>query len=268
MMGKLFPSPGRPAPRVPAGRRVYAVGDVHGRLDLLLALLETIRADHARRGEAPLELILLGDVIDRGHESRGVVRWAMSPPDDILLTVLMGNHEAALLAALNGNHQMLEMWLDHGGWASLASWDVCCPDPETIDHDALIEDMHRAFTREEVEWLAATGRCLTIGDYHFVHAGVRPGRPIAAQRMADTLWIRDEFLNSSRDHGAVVVHGHSVSDDVVERPNRIALDTGAYRTGRLTAMAFEEDRRWIIQVQGTSAAEPNESLSVEPAECS
>lgn len=246
-MGLFFRK--RAAPSLPPGLRAYAIGDVHGRLDLLSELLAAIRADDAAREPAETLVVQLGDLIDRGADSAGVVALAMAPLDWGRLVVLKGNHEAALTGALDGDRRTLSIWLRNGGRAALASWGVDpaildAPDATTESIAALVAD---AIPSEQRAWLARRPLNLRLGDYYFVHAGVRPGVPLDRQSEEDALWIRDEFLSSRRDHGAIVVHGHSIAEEVEELPNRIGIDTGAYASGRLTALGLERDRRWYLQ---------------------
>lgn len=232
---------------VPPGERLYAIGDVHGRLDLLAALLEQIRLDSARRkGGVATRLVLLGDLIDRGPHSAQVVRRVMAGCDWAVTTTLMGNHELAMTEALGGDRDMLRLWLTQGGIEALASWGV---DGRVLDagcEPEIVAAASAAIPAAERAWIANRPLSFARGDYLFVHAGIRPGVPIDRQSRRDLLWIRDSFLLSTRDHGAVVVHGHTVSHDVEDRGNRIGIDTGAYATGRLTALGLEGDARWTL----------------------
>ena len=232
---------------IPKGQRVYAVGDIHGRLDLLRELMALMEADDRARAPATTDLILLGDLIDRGPDSAGVVRFAMHPPAFGRLTCLMGNHEAAMLGAIDGDREMLRIWLRNGGTEALRSWGLPREALRDMTGEEVVAAAHRALPPEQIAWLRACRPAVDVGGYHFVHAGVRPGVPLDRQTEADRLWIRDEFLCSRSLHGAVVVHGHSISADVEERPNRIGIDTGAYRTGRLTALGLEGEERWRLQ---------------------
>ena len=234
-------------PALPEGRRVYAVGDVHGRLDLLETLLARLEADNAARGAADTDVILLGDLIDRGPDSARVVERAMTSLGWARLLTLRGNHEDAMLAALDGDRDMCRLWLRNGGKEALASWGV----PDTVIADGTLgevtEAARRAVPPHQFAFLSRAPHSMRIGSYYFVHAGVRPGVGLDDQRSSDTLWIRDEFLRSTADHGAVIVHGHSIALEVEERPNRIGVDTGAYATGKLTALGLEGTERWLIQ---------------------
>jgi serine/threonine protein phosphatase 1 len=237
----------RPLPAIPAGQRVYAIGDVHGRLDLLMRLLGQIRVDHRDRPPARARIVLLGDLIDRGADSAGVVRAAMQPLGWAETIVLRGNHEAAMLAAIDGDPDMAALWLRNGGIAALESWGMpagALDAPDSIDQAAMIRAIVPA---DQIAFLRGCALAAQIGDYHFVHAGVRPGIALDAQDDEDRLWIRQPFLESRQDHGAMIVHGHTISEEPECHANRIGIDTGAYRSGRLTALGLEATDRWLIQ---------------------
>lgn len=245
----LFSRKARPGPSVPPGVRAYAIGDVHGRADLLADLLARIRADAAARPAAETLVILLGDLIDRGPDSAATVALAMRPLGWARTIALKGNHEDAMAGALDGDTRTLGVWLRNGGRAALASWGIdpaIADDPQATAGEVTAA-IAAAIPPAQRAWLAARPLHFRLGDYYFVHAGVKPGVPLDRQTRRDALWIRDEFLESRRDHGAVVVHGHSITVEIEDLPNRIGLDTGAYATGRLTALGLEGDRRWFLQ---------------------
>lgn len=228
--------------------RAYAIGDIHGRVDLFDQLLGVIRADSEGRPPATTRIILLGDLIDRGPASSEMVRRAMrytraSPR----MVVLMGNHEAMMLQALEGDLRAMQAWLSFGGDATLRSWGAS----ETVLREgspAEIGQAARALVSEaELNWLAERPLSYRWGDYLFVHAGVKPGAPLHRQEAADLLWIGDEFLTCTDHHGAVVVHGHTINEAGPELlHNRIGIDTGAYRTGRLTALGLDGLQAWTL----------------------
>jgi diadenosine tetraphosphatase ApaH/serine/threonine PP2A family protein phosphatase len=233
---------------LPKGDRLYAIGDIHGRFDLFETLLAKIEADNAARGNASTTIILLGDLIDRGPDSARVVDHARCWSGGFAaMDVLLGNHEASMLAILRGDTEWMNSWLGYGGRETLISYGVS-PDLLAIGDSSeicvaareLVPDSHR-------EWLNNRPTVLRRGDYIFAHAGIRPGRPIADQKAKDLLWIRSEFLDSDEDHGAIVVHGHSISPQPEERLNRIGIDTGAYFSNTLTALGLEGSARWFIQ---------------------
>lgn len=239
---------GAEMPEIPTGRRVYAIGDVHGRLDLLHDLLRRIADDHkARGGEVACEIILLGDLIDRGPDSAGVVELARAWVDPMMtLVTLKGNHEASLQAVLEGETRWLLSWLSYGGQACLESYGL---DPAVLmsgELEMIISAARKAVPASHQSFIASLPLMARRGDYAFVHAGVKPGVPLEAQVEADLIWIRDEFLDSPVDHGAVIVHGHTIRPEIELRPNRIGIDTGAYRSGKLSAVGLEGSDYWLL----------------------
>ncbi len=247
VLKKLLAPKAPPAPRVPDGQRVYAVGDVHGRRDCLDVVIDAIRADDARRPPAETWLVLLGDLIDRGPDSRGVVERAIELSREWPnFAFLPGNHEEILLSAAKGERSALGLFNRVGGRETLLSYGV----PEEVYDSAHLADLaaliKKAVPAEHLAFMGAGEDQIAIGDYLFVHAGINPKAPLDAQRRSDLRWIREPFLSSDRWHGAVVVHGHTITNEPEERPNRIGIDTGAFASGRLTALALEEDRRWYL----------------------
>ncbi len=235
------------AARVPQGRRVYAIGDIHGCDDLFAALLTQISADNAARAPADVTLVLLGDLIDRGPQSRHVIDRAMGLgsvwPD---VRLLIGNHEDIFLKALSGDPKMVRYFVRIGGGPTIHSYGLAGADYDRLSFEELADQFPRLVPPEHVAFLTDGEDSIVIGDYLFVHAGIRPGTPIDQQTAADLRWIRNEFLDDGRDHGKVVVHGHTIYDAVQERSNRIGIDTGAYATGRLTAIGLEGSERWFL----------------------
>ncbi len=215
------------------GRRVYAIGDVHGCADRLRELHARIADDLAARPvEAPL-LLHIGDYVDRGPDSAGVVaRLAAGPPIAGVSTVnLIGNHEETMLHALDGDRAAATDWLFSGGREALASWGLN-PDGPRGDWLASLPPSDVAFVRELALWHRE-------GDYLFVHAGIRAGVPLEEQARQDLLTIRQPFLTYEAPFGIVVVHGHTPTTNPVVRPNRIGIDTGAVFGGRLTCAVLE-----------------------------
>ncbi len=259
------------APEVPAGLRVYAIGDIHGERQILEDLLALIGEDMARadlgdmvradlgdtgragRGEGgdglrPL-LVFLGDYVDRGADSAGVLdRLCAGPLPGAGCRFLAGNHEEAMLNFIKDPVVHAD-WLGFGGAETLASYGIRASVGITDAarcralRDQLVErlpDRHRSF-------LTGLESHLVLGDYIFVHAGIRPGRRIERQRRDDLLWIREPFLSSTAKHPKVVVHGHTIVDNPEMSCNRIAIDTGAYATGVLSALVLDGAERRILQ---------------------
>jgi serine/threonine protein phosphatase 1 len=226
---------------LPSGQRIYAIGDVHGCIEQLEALHQAIAQDLAERPVAQPLLIHLGDYVDRGPDSAGVVGLlAAGPPiPDVPTVNLMGNHEHMMLDALaSGQAEAAELWLANGGADTLFSWGV----PRLVkqaDWAGRIPRAHLLFLRD----LPLAHR---EGPYLFVHAGIRPGVRLGQQARQDLLWIREPFLSAKGelgdDPGTVVVHGHTPGREPVVRPNRIGIDTGAVMGGVLTCVVLEDDR--------------------------
>ncbi len=237
-----------PLASVPPGTRVYAVGDVHGAAPALARLLDRIREDAGGAAGMRRVLVLLGDYVDRGLESRRVIDLLLDDPAPGFETrFLRGNHDAWLLAFLDDPALGLD-WLDAGGQATLLSYGVTAPPgPRTPARMRWLRDeLARLLPARHRAFLEALLPYHIEGGYAFVHAGVRAGVSMERQREADLLWIREEFLNASDDHGRVVVHGHTVVGEPEVRPNRIGIDTGAYASGRLTCLVLEgESRRFL-----------------------
>jgi len=236
-----------PRPQIPFGQRVYAIGDVHGRLDLLLPLLAHIRDDSAARHMAEAHLVLLGDLVDRGPYSAETVEFLVSAmPSFANFHFLMGNHEEAMLKALDPLEDRAEnAWLKFGGYETLASYGV--PVSMLGDEIPPVDVLRNYIPERHRQFLAGFKETAQFGDYLFVHAGLRPGLPLESQHPEDTRWIRHEFLDYRGDFGAFIVHGHSISTEPDMQPNRMGIDTGAYRSGTLTALGLEGDRRWLIR---------------------
>lgn len=254
MFGRLFGRHRpRPTPPTTGGRLVYAVGDVHGRLDVLEPLLRDIAEDAliTRPPERPL-LVFLGDYVDRGPASRGVVDLVMRLQADRSFEVaaLKGNHEEALLHFLD-EPAFAAAWLEFGGGATLASYGVL-PPPEAAEPEAwrrardafaeALPESHRRFY-QDLELMRI------VGDYAFVHAGVRPGVPLEAQSARDLLWIRYEFLQDGGPFDKVIVHGHTPGAEPQLHPHRLGLDTGAYATGVLSAVRLHGEEQRLMQAR-------------------
>ncbi|PKP89012.1 MAG: serine/threonine protein phosphatase [Alphaproteobacteria bacterium HGW-Alphaproteobacteria-17] len=234
-------------PRVPTGERVYAIGDIHGRDDLFERLLVKIEADNSARCKAFTTLILLGDLVDRGPSSASVIERALSigaPFDKVAM--LVGNHEECFLAALTGDLKRVRYFIRIGGDATIRSYwgdDVAYA---AATFEEVAEQLPAKVPKSHVDFLNRGEDMIRIGDYVFVHAGIRPGIPLHRQKTSDLRWIREEFLESEDSHGGVIVYGHTISENVDEAANRIGIDTGAYLTGRLTALGLEGNERWFL----------------------
>jgi serine/threonine protein phosphatase 1 len=243
--------------RLPAGLRVYAVGDLHGRFDLLEALYSKLRDDLAAAPPERSVEIFIGDYVDRGPRSREVVAWlAASEPACDERICLMGNHEDLLIGALADTAGM-EPWLMNGGVETLLSY--CGMDRSALETMSLVEAreaFRAALPGSHREFLRGLRRMAVLGGYAFVHAGLDPSRPLGDQDPSDLLWIRQPFLSSGVDFGKVVVHGHTPARDPEIRPNRINIDTGAFYTGRLTCLVLEDDARRFFQAAEESAGLP------------
>lgn len=234
--------------RVPDGVRVYAIGDIHGRLDLLDQLLASIAADDRTRGNGVETLyIFLGDLIDRGPDSSGVVERLMAfSRSGANVRFLMGNHEQVFLQALEGDRRALRFLSRIGGRETLQSYGIGEEDYKALDFDELAAHAADKVPAEHIAFLSGFENMIRLGDYLFVHAGIRPGVILEEQEQSDLYWIRDEFLSHRDSFGAIVVHGHSITEDIDVRANRIGIDTGAFATGRLTAIGLEGGERWFL----------------------
>lgn len=239
------------------GWRAYVVGDIHGRLDLLEGLLKKIHRDLARGRRRKTLLVFVGDLIDRGPSSAQVLERLRTYRRDGVRTVfLLGNHEEVLLRILKGDSELIAKWRWFGGSECLRSYGV---DPESLTGltgEAALAVVRNAVPAAHVEFLESFDDSLRFGDYLFVHAGIRPGIEIEQQRQTDLRWIREPFLFDETDHGFVVVHGHTITPRVDVRPNRIGIDTGAYRTGVLTALAIEDSQSWYLDTREEPTAKP------------
>ncbi len=236
--------------RPPADTRVYAVGDIHAHMDRLAELQALIAADAAAAPERRRVVVYVGDYFDRGPDSAGVIdRLIEQPLPGFSSVFLKGNHEDIVLRFLDGDLESGANWIAFGGDATLRSYGVDCqgsmPDySELVTHQKAFATKFPPGHRRFLESLSLSH---VEGDYAFVHAGVRPGRPLAEQRPADLMWIREEFSDSDDDHGYVIVHGHTPVTQVANRPNRIGIDTGAGYGRELTAVVLSETRRLFLQ---------------------
>lgn len=229
------------------------MGDVHGRRDLFDALVAAIETDDTARGAADTTIVLLGDLVDRGPDSAGVVAAARTLAQRRSVRILWGNHEEMFLRSLD-DVEALRHFLRFGGRETILSYlqDTALWNTATLDEAQGM--MHAAVPAEDLEFIRGFEDSIAIGDYLFVHAGIAPGVPAEHQSRQDLRWIREPFLSNSSNHGFVVVHGHTITDAPVFRSNRIGIDTGAYASGKLTALALEQNRRWLITAQDSGGA--------------
>ena len=229
-------------------QRLYAIGDIHGRFDLLARLLALIVTDAASYPETPKQLIFLGDYIDRGSDSRSVMRCLIEDlPKDFTPFFLRGNHEQVLLDFLAGDDAILESWLYFGGTATLASYGLNLYGQRTLSSASVREQAKEKIPASHLDFLKQTLMNYAVGSYYFVHAGIRPGVPLAQQSDQDKLWIRQEFLSSKADHGKMIIHGHTISSHGPDiHPNRIGIDTGAYATGKLTCLVVQDSQQSFL----------------------
>jgi diadenosine tetraphosphatase ApaH/serine/threonine PP2A family protein phosphatase len=236
----------KPRPRIPAAFRVYAVGDIHGRADLLEVLLERIDADLAKNPVPRSIQIFLGDYIDRGPASRQVLDKLVARKLAHQTVFLRGNHEALLTDFIH-DPTILKDWQRLGGLETMMSYGIVpLLSPSAAGQVELAAALDQALTDSHHQFLSELKLSFTFGDYFFVHAGVRPGIPLAKQREEDLLWIRQDFLHCEDDFSKIIIHGHTPVPQPEIRPNRINIDTGAYATGQLTCLVLEGDIARIL----------------------
>lgn len=249
MFKSLFAKKEIPRPSAPDGRVLYAIGDVHGRADLLVILLEAI-LDEVKTHQRPATIIGLGDYVDRGPGSREVLELlaGLSHAQGPELRLLRGNHEDTLLRFLE-NASQGPSWCDYGGRATLASYGVEAPEAsdDTEGWEAARAQFAEALPASHLELLRTMATSYEAGDYFFCHAGARPGVALNEQTESDLLWIRQSFLEDKRRFDKVIVHGHSVGEEVQADHRRIGVDTGAYATSALTAVKLEGTGQFILQ---------------------
>ncbi len=234
-------APASVRPIVPDGLRIYAIGDIHGRADLLDQVLARIDQDLEARPAAQAIQVFLGDYIDRGPDSAGVLERLVRRAETHQTLCLKGNHEIYLLEFFE-NPTILKDWARYGALTTLLSYGLRPSINAGLEEQADLADaLARAMPADHRRFLTELPLSFTCGDYVFVHAGLRPGAPLARQREEDLLWIRDDFLCHEEPFEKVVVHGHTPVMEPDVRINRINIDTGAYATGRLTCLLLERD---------------------------
>ena len=233
-------------PSVPPDLRIYAVGDIHGRVDLLDELLGRIDADIAARPTARTVFVFLGDYIDRGTSSRETIDRLIELGAAHECVFLKGNHELIALKCLS-NRTLFDQWMRLGGVETLMSYGVSPGQAATGKTIVELQSaFHHALPQAHLRFFRDLQPSFACGDFFFAHAGVRPGVDLSRQAENDLLWIRDDFLSSDEDFGKIIVHGHTPSLGVEIGPNRINIDTGAFATGRLTCLVIENSSLCLI----------------------
>lgn len=223
--------------RAPEGLRIYAIGDVHGCLNALRATHRAIQADLAARPVDDWRVVHLGDYVDRGPESRGVIDFLMERASEPRMLFLRGNHDEMFAGAMAGDRRLTETWLRNGGVETLESYGLALMD--VLDSLRAGNDVGDKFPAAHIAFLEKLQQCERLGDYYFVHAGIDPNRTLEEQLPKAQLWIREEFLASSAEYEAVVVHGHTPVPRVAVEMNRIGIDTGAVFGGALSCLVLE-----------------------------
>lgn len=234
------------APCVPAGERYYVVGDIHGRLDLFEALIEAVDEDDSISGAAATHVVLLGDLIDRGPDSAGVIKRARKWRKSREVRIIAGNHEEMFLESF-ADPEVLRHFLKHGGRETILSYGLPRKDYRKLSLEELFARMPEIVPDKDREFVSGFEDMIIAGDYVFVHAGIDPDLPLDAQRRSDLMWIRERFLRHKGPLPKIVVHGHTIYDEVSDAHQRIGIDTGAFRSGVLTALKLEGVERQIIQ---------------------
>lgn len=230
--------------RTPDGTRIYAIGDIHGRLDLLEELHARIESDLEQAPVASSVEIYLGDYIDRGPHSAQVLDRLLQPAVAARRVCLLGNHEAVFLSALH-SYGVFRDWLAFGGIETLLSYGIS-PQRGEVGRRETYAEFRKRVPERHTAFLRGLGRQTRMGGYLFVHAGVNPVRPLDAQDPEDLISIREPFLSSRGEFGCLIVHGHTPTEAPDIRSNRINIDTGAFLSGRLTCLALEGEERRLL----------------------
>jgi serine/threonine protein phosphatase 1 len=219
--------------------RLYVIGDIHGRPDLLDRMAAAIKRDLGPHPSDASLTVTLGDYVDRGPDSRGVIERLMRNPFSMPYVALRGNHEQLLISFLK-NPSVGQGWRELGGLETLHSYGIAVASLRMGNNfENAAQAFRKAIPDSHVKFLSSLNNSLTVGNYFLCHAGVKPGVPLDRQQPEDLLWIRESFLTSKKNFGKIVVHGHTPCEQVEELPNRINIDTGAYATGRLTCLVAE-----------------------------
>lgn len=234
-------------PSVDDDLRLYVIGDIHGRLDCLDDMLRRIEHDGAGF-TGTVEYIFLGDLVDRGPQSCGVIERLLNlSRGETATRFLLGNHEEVMLMSINGDRSAMRVFDRIGGRATALSYGLDGADYDGLPIEGKIQALAEAVPDEHLAFLSEFEDCIAIGGYRFVHAGVRPGVALNNQVRGDLRWIRDSFLNHELPFEGMIVHGHTVTEDVDQRSNRIGIDTGAFKSGRLTCLVLEGAEQRFIQ---------------------
>ena len=244
-----FLKPSIMTPFVPEGARAYVIGDVHGCDTKLQSLLKIIQEDIATSPPVDdIYLVLLGDLIDRGPNSKSVVETLISLNYPHITPIfLLGNHEKIFLDVLSGEISKLNAWMSFGGKATCRSYNVTNLGAIHYAPEKIVSKLQASVPKEHIEFLRTFKDYWVLGDYMFVHAGIRPGRALSKQTKKDLLWIREPFLSSRSRHQHMIVHGHSIVKEAEFHINRIAIDTGAYNGGALTCLRLQGSTQSTLQ---------------------
>ena len=226
--------------------RIYVIGDIHGRSDLLAKMVLAIESDLRTSPVVDGLTVTLGDYVDRGPDSKGVLDRLAKNPFPTEYIALKGNHEVLLEAFLR-DPAVGSQWRQLGGLETLHSYGVSVAAVMIgKGFEEASDALRQAIPEEHLQFLASLKLSVSVGDYFLCHAGVRPGVALEKQSAEDLLWIRDEFLNSKKNFGKVVVHGHTPTDAPEVLPTRINIDTGAFATGQLTCLVLERGSRRFL----------------------
>jgi serine/threonine protein phosphatase 1 len=247
-LARIFSGDRPVAASLPEGLRVYAIGDIHGRLDLLSDLAHQID-DDLQTASGIAITIFLGDYVDRGPNSAGVIECLARGNFPTEFMALRGNHEDVMLKFLDDS-SVLSSWRNFGGLETLHSYGVDVgPAMRGVGYESLRLDLLERMPEWHRQFLDATVLSASFGDYFFCHAGARPGVPLEQQEARDLLWIRNEFLDFQGNWDKVVVHGHTPVAEPDTQPNRINIDTGAFASSVLTAIVLEGSRRRFLSTR-------------------
>jgi len=236
-------------PKLPPGTRIYTIGDIHGRLDLLKELERQIDQDIKSRPIGRPLYVFLGDYIDRGMSSRQTIDWLIEHSRNCETVFLMGNHEQIAIECLR-NPDLFGQWMRLGGLETLISYGIV-PEATGSVGKKIVEmqaAFHTALPQSHLRFFRNLQSCFSCGDFFFAHAGINPDVDLSRQKERDLLWIRSAFLSSDKNFGKIIIHGHTPTHDIEVRPNRVNIDTGAFATGRLTCLVIDEESLSVIDV--------------------